>query len=244
MSLLEVRGITKSFGGIRALRGVTLDVEEGQILGVIGANGAGKTTLFNCITGAFKPDAGTVTLAGRDITGTPSHRLAALGMARTFQLMRPFHTMNVLENVAIAVMSSGVRHKRKAYAKADAIVARTGLEQWETTNSGSLPAAIQKRLELARALALEPRVLLLDEVLAGLVPSERIPVMELLEDLRTNEGVTMVFIEHIMAAVRRLSDSVVMMDQGAVLAAGDVDEVLGDPKVIEAYLGEEYARAS
>ncbi len=165
-------------------------------------------------------------------------------MARTFQLMRPFHTMNVLENVAIAVMSSGVKQKRHAYAKADAIVERTGLAAWETSLSGSLPAAIQKRLELARALALDPRVLLLDEVLAGLVPSERNPVMELLEDLRAKEGMTMVFIEHIMAAVRRLSDSVVMMDQGAVLAAGDVDEVLRDPKVIEAYLGEEYARAS
>lgn len=244
MSLLEVRGIKKSFGGIHALRGVTLDAEEGKILGIIGANGAGKTTLFNCITGAFKPNSGIITLDGKDITGTPSYRLAGLGVARTFQLMRPFRSMTVLENVAIASMSGGIKNKNLAYVKADAIVARTGLSDWSTSQSGLLPAAIQKRLELARALALEPRLLLLDEVLAGLVPSERIPVMELLEDLRAKEGLTMVFIEHIMAAVRRLSDRVVMMDQGAVLAEGSPEAVLSDPKVIEAYLGEDYSHAS
>lgn len=243
MSLLEVRGIAKSFRGLKALRGVDLSVDEGAILGVIGANGAGKTTLFNCITGSFPPDAGTVVLDGQDVTGLPTHRLARLGMVRTFQLMRPFPTMTVLENVSIATMSRGARGGRAARADALHAIEQTGLGEWSDRIAGSLPTAVQKRLELARAVALRPRVLLLDEVLAGLVPAERVPVLELLERLRAEEGMTMVFIEHIMAAVRRLSDSVVMMDQGAVLAEGQVDDVLSDPRVITAYLGQEYSHA-
>jgi branched-chain amino acid transport system ATP-binding protein len=243
MSLLEVRGFSKSFRGLKALRDVDLSVDEGTILGIIGANGAGKTTLFNCITGAFPPDSGTVTLDGRDVTGVATHRLAKLGMVRTFQLMRPFHSMTVLENVTVAALSHGARSDRAARAEAAVAIAKTGLTEWSGNESGQLPAAVQKRLELARALAMRPRVLLLDEVLAGLVPAERMPVLELLETLRAEEGVTMIFIEHIMAAVRRLSDSVVMMDQGAVLASGQVDAVLADPLVIEAYLGKEYTNA-
>jgi branched-chain amino acid transport system ATP-binding protein len=199
--------------------------------------------LFNCIMGAFPPDAGTVTLDGHDVTGVATHKLARLGMVRTFQLMRPFRSMTLLENVMIAAMSRGARNDRAARAEALAAIERTKLGQWTHSDAGSLPTAVQKRLELARALAMRPRILLLDEVLAGLVPAERGPVLELLETLRAEEGMTMVFIEHIMAAVRRLSDSVVMMDQGAVLASGDVDTVLADPQVIEAYLGKEYTNA-
>jgi branched-chain amino acid transport system ATP-binding protein len=243
VSLLQVRQFSKSFRGLKALREVDLSVEEGTILGIIGANGAGKTTLFNCITGAFPPDSGTVTLDGRDVTGVATHKLAKLGMVRTFQLMRPFHSMTVLENVTIAALSAGAKSDRAARAEAAVAIGKTGLDEWASNESGQLPAAVQKRLELARALAMRPRVLLLDEVLAGLVPAERLPVLELLESLRAEEGVTMVFIEHIMAAVRRLSDSVVMMDQGAVLASGQVDAVLADPLVIEAYLGKEYSNA-
>lgn len=244
MSLLEIRGITKSFHGIQALRGVDICVEEGEILGIIGANGAGKTTLFNCITGAFPPDAGSVTLDGADITGAKTHVLAQAGFVRTFQLMRPFGTMTTLENVTIAVQSRGVRPEHVARDEAMDLLIRTGLEKWADRTSASLPTAVQKRLELTRALAMRPRVLLLDEVLAGLVPSERTPVLELLEELRREEGVTLLFIEHIMAAVRRLSDRVVMMDQGAVLAEGLVDDVLADPRVIAAYLGKEYGDAA
>ncbi len=242
MTVLEAVAITKSFRGLHALRGVDLSVDEGQIVGLIGANGAGKTTLFNCIMGAFPPTSGTVRLDGKDITGMPAHRLARLGMVRTFQLMRPFHTMTVLENVEIAALSSGARGAGARHEAARA-VERTGLAQWAGHRSGSLHAGMQKRLELARALALHPRILLLDEVLAGVVPAERTPVLDLLEDLRREEGMTMVFIEHIMAAVRRLSDHVVMMDQGAVLATGDAETVLADPKVVEAYLGKERRRA-
>ncbi len=244
MRLLDISGISKSFSGLKALSDVSISVEEGEIVGIIGANGAGKTTLFNCVTGAFPPDTGKVTLEGRDITAAPMHTLAQVGLVRTFQLMRPFHTLSALENVTIAVQSRGVKPERKARDEAAELLCRTGLDEWAHATSGSLPTAVQKRLELTRALAMRPRVLLLDEVLAGLVPSERTPVLDLLEELRTQEGVTMLFIEHIMAAVRRLSDRVVMMDQGAILAQGDVDEVLEDPRVIEAYLGKEYGDAA
>ncbi|WP_432501050.1 ABC transporter ATP-binding protein [Kineococcus arenarius] len=243
MSLLSIRGLSKSFRGLRALREVDLEVEEGQILGVIGANGAGKTTLFNCITGAFAPDTGQVLLDGRDVTGMATHRLVRHGMVRTFQLMRPFASMSVLENVTVAAWSARGGRERAAREHAAQVLERTGLTGWAQRPSGALPAAVQKRLELARALATRPRVLLLDEVLAGLVPAERAPVLQLLEELR-DEGTTMVFIEHIMAAVRQLSDSVVMMDSGAVLARGQVDDVLADPRVVEAYLGKEFRRAS
>jgi len=244
MALLEITGLSKSFRGLQALKNVTISVDEGEILGIIGSNGAGKTTLFNCITGAFAPDTGTVKLGGEDITGKKMHTLAQRGLVRTFQLMRPFGTLSTIDNVTIAVQSRGVRPESKARDEATMILARTGLDGWADATSGSLPTAVQKRLELARALAMNPHVLLLDEVLAGLVPSEREPVLELLESLRKNDGVTMVFIEHIMAAVRRLSDRVVMMDQGAVLAQGDVDEVLANPDVVAAYLGKEYGDAA
>lgn len=234
--VLEIKGLGKSFSGLQALRDVNIDVREGEILGVIGANGAGKTTLFNCIMGAFPPSSGQVLLDGKDITGVRAHKLASLGVVRTFQLMRPFHSMTVLENVEIATLSHGYRGAQ-ARDKAKESLELTGLTPWADRRSGLLPAGMQKRLELARALALEPRILLLDEVLAGLVPAERTPVLDLLASLREEKGMTMVFIEHIMAAVRRLSDRVVMMDQGAVLARGSADEVLNSPAVIEAYLG-------
>lgn len=243
MALLEIRGVDKRFGGLHALRNVDLTVDEGEIVGIIGVNGAGKTTLFNCVTGSFPPDGGEVWLDGRNVTGLPAHTLARAGLVRTFQLMRPFATMTVLENVTVAVLSRGVRKEAVARTEAAGIVERVGLGAWIEATSGSLPTAIQKRLELARALAMKPRVLLLDEVLAGLVPAEREPVLDLLEQLRREDGVTLLFIEHIMAAVRRLSDRVVMMEQGAVLARGDVDDVLTDPRVIEAYLGKEYSNA-
>ncbi|MEP6631295.1 MAG: ABC transporter ATP-binding protein [Lapillicoccus sp.] len=238
MSLLEVAHVTKSFRGLTAVDDVSFTVEEGSILGIIGPNGAGKTTLFNVVAGAIAPDAGTVHLDGRDVTGLAPHRVSRAGMARTFQLMRPFGSVSVLENVAVSAMAAGTSRRDASRVAAD-VVERVGIAQWRDVQSSSLPTAGLKRLELARALAGKPRVLLLDEVLAGLVPSERTPVMELLEHLRSEEGVTLVFVEHIMAAVMRLSDSVLVLDQGRVLTSGSPHEVTKDPRVIEAYLGEE-----
>ncbi len=238
MSLLEVAHVTKSFRGLTAVDDVSFTVEEGSILGIIGPNGAGKTTLFNVVAGAIAPDDGTVHLGGRDVTRLAPHRVSRAGMARTFQLMRPFGSVSVLENVAVAAMAAGTSRHDANRVAAD-VVERVGIAQWRDVQSSSLPTAGLKRLELARALAGKPRVLLLDEVLAGLVPSERTPVMELLEHLRSEEGVTLVFVEHIMAAVMRLSDSVLVLDQGRVLTSGSPHEVTKDPRVIEAYLGEE-----
>jgi branched-chain amino acid transport system ATP-binding protein len=238
MTLLEVANVSKSFRGLRAVDDVSFTVEEGSILGIIGPNGAGKTTLFNCVAGALAPDTGTVHLGGADVTGAAPHKVSRAGMARTFQLMKPFGSMSVLENVAIAGMAHGVPRKVATDAAAD-VVDRVGLSRWRDARSEGLPTAGLKRLELARALASRPRVLLLDEVLAGLLPAERAPVMDLLEALRTEDGVTLVFVEHIMAAVMRLSDSVLVLEQGRVLTSGSPQEVTSDPRVIEAYLGEE-----
>jgi branched-chain amino acid transport system ATP-binding protein len=238
MTLLEVESVSKAFRGLRAVDDVSFSVEEGSILGIIGPNGAGKTTLFNLVAGALTPDTGSVRLAGADVTGAKPHRVSHAGMARTFQLMKPFGSLSVLENVAIARMAAGAS-RRRAPAEAAEVVDRVGLSRWRDAQSEGLPTAGLKRLELARALASRPRVLLLDEVLAGLVPAERTPVMELLEALRRDDGITLVFVEHIMAAVMRLSDSVLVLDQGRVLTSGEPHQVTQDPRVIEAYLGEE-----
>ncbi|WP_433616556.1 ABC transporter ATP-binding protein [Dactylosporangium sp. CA-139114] len=238
MTLLQVEGLAKSFKGLRAVDDVSFEVAEGSILGVIGPNGAGKTTMFNLVAGALRPDAGRVRLGGKEITGHAPHRITAAGMTRTFQLMRPFYSMTVLENVTVAVLAGGAA-KRTARERAAEVIERVGLGKWRDAPTEGLPTAALKRLELARALASKPRVLLLDEVLAGLVPAERAPVMDLLEQLRTQDGVTLVFVEHIMAAVMRLSDSVLVLDLGRVLTSGAPQEVTRDPRVIEAYLGED-----
>jgi branched-chain amino acid transport system ATP-binding protein len=238
MTILRVEGVSKAFQGLQALGDVAFEVDEGRILGIIGPNGAGKTTLFNAISGELRPDTGRITLAGDDVTGRPPHRIARAGLVRTFQLMRPFRSMTVLENVAVASMSHTSAH-REVIAHAAEVVERVGLGRWRDALATELPTAGLKRLELARALAMRPKVLLLDEVLAGLVPAERAPLLELLATLREEDGLTMLFIEHIMAAVMRLSDQVLVLEQGRVLTLGTPEEVTRDPRVVEAYLGEE-----
>ena len=239
MSILKVEGLTKSFSGLRAVNDVTIEVEEHEFLGIVGPNGAGKTTLFSLLAGQIPPTHGRVWFEGQDITGWSADRVAAVGLVRTFQLMRPFETMSVLDNVAIA---SHARHRSRREARRHAlgVIERVHLERYVNAPSGSLPTAGLKRLELARALALEPRLILLDEVLAGLVPAERAPMIELLRELH-GDGLTVMFVEHIMAAVLALSQRLLVMHEGAQLALGEPRAVVEDPVVIEAYLGEDYA---
>jgi len=239
--IVTVEHIGKSFKGLRALHDVSFSVEPGEVLGIIGPNGAGKTTLFNCMAGMFPPTTGTVHYEGQDVTGWSDARLARAGLVRTFQLMRPFGSMTVLENVAVAAAARGESEK-EAEEEGWEILQRVGLAQYATRTSKDLPTAGLKRLELARALALHPRVLMLDEVLAGLVPTERQPVIDLLLSIR-EEGATLLFVEHVMAAVMALSDRVLVLNQGETLAFGTPEEVVANPDVIEAYLGDEVSDA-
>lgn len=237
MSLLEVRDLSKHFAGLQALRGVSLQVEPGEFFGVIGPNGAGKTTLFSTIAGQIAPTSGRVFFDGVDITGWRADRIARTGLVRTFQLTRPFESMTVLDNVAVAAHA---HHRRRSAARdaAAEVISQLGLDAWRDRPAVVLPTAGLKRLELARALVLRPRLLLLDEVLAGLVPTERAPLIELLRGLR-DKDITVVFIEHIMAAVMALSDRVLVLHQGEVLAQGTPADVTADQRVVDAYLGEE-----
>jgi branched-chain amino acid transport system ATP-binding protein len=240
MTLLRVDGVSKSFSGLTALEDVSFDV-EGGIVGLIGPNGAGKTTLFNVIAGAHAPDRGRVIFRDSDITGCSSHRIARLGLARTFQLTRPFARMSVLDNVAVAAFA---RERRRSAAEAAAreVIARVGLERWVDSPAAQLSTAGRKRLELARGLALQPSLLLLDEVLAGLVPGERGPLIDLLREMRA-DGLAMVLVEHVMAAVMALSDEVVVLHHGRLLASGSPQAVTQDRDVVDAYLGEEFLLA-
>jgi branched-chain amino acid transport system ATP-binding protein len=237
MSLLQVEHVTKSFAGLVALDDVSLTVEAGAIVGLIGPNGAGKTTLFNVIAGTFAPTTGRVAFDGTDITGWRPHRIARAGLARTFQLMRPFPALSVRSNVVVAALR---RHRTEeaAQAAADVVLDRVGLRDHGDRAAGTLPAAGRKRLEVARALALRPRLLLLDEVMAGLLPTERRPVIDLLHEIRS-EGTTLLLVEHVMAAVMALSDRVLVLHHGRLLAGGTPHQIANDPAVIDAYLGEE-----
>lgn len=239
MSLLQVESLTKQFAGLKAVRDVDVTVADREFLGIVGPNGAGKTTLFSLLAGQLAPTSGRVVFDGTDITGWSADKVAAAGLVRTFQLMRPFESMSVLENVAVAAHHKH-RSRRAARRHALEVLERVRLAEYVDAPSGSLPTAGLKRLELARALALEPRLLLLDEVLAGLVPAERAPIIELLREIHA-DGVTVMFVEHIMAAVLALSERLLVMAEGQELALGDPQEVIRDPRVIEAYLGEDYA---
>ncbi len=234
--ILEVRGVGKSYGGLRALDNVSFGLEHGSIVGLIGPNGAGKTTLFNVVSGRVSPTDGDIVFDGQVLNGLSVDRVARRGIARTFQLMRPFKSMTVLENIATAAW---VHHTSRAdaVAEAAAVSAKVGLDEWIGRPAGELSTVGLKRLELARALALRPRLLLLDEVLAGLSVAEREPLLSLLRELR-DEGMTMLLVEHVMAAVMAVSSEIVVLHHGKVIAAGAPETVTQDPHVIEAYLGE------
>lgn len=235
--LLEVVDLTRRFGGLVAVDGMALDVRPGEIVGLLGPNGSGKTTVLNLISGALKPDAGRVAFDGREIAGLAPHKVARLGLARTFQLVRVLGSMSVAENV-LAGLAFGTRRAwgRAATDEVEALLGRVGLGGRESTAAGELTYIDQKRLELARALAVGPRLLLLDEWLAGLNPTELDEAIRLVRSLRVG-GIAILMVEHVMDAIRSLCERCVVMNAGRKIAEGPPAAVLAEPAVIEAYLG-------
>ena len=233
--MLEARQLSISFGGLKAVEEVSLRVGAGSIVALIGPNGAGKTTCFNLISGFLKPHAGSVRFAERNITGLAPHEICRLGMTRTFQIVQPFAAQTVHENVAVGAHLHQ-RNRRLALARAEEVATRVGLAGELDKPAASLTIAGRKRLELARALATEPKLVLLDEVLAGLNPHELAEVLPVVRGIR-DAGVTVLMIEHVMQAVMNLAGHVYVLNNGRLIAAGPPEEVTNDAQVIEAYLG-------
>jgi len=241
---LELRQVTKRFGGVAALDGVSFSVPPGQIFGIIGPNGAGKTTLLNCISGVYRLDGGDVLWQGASIAGRAPHRVAALGIGRTFQVVKPFASMTVRENAAVgALFGSAEAHlpPRQAFERADEVLELVGLAGKAALPVTALTIPDRKRLEVARAVATRPRLLLLDEVMAGLNPVEVDEALEMVRAVHAT-GVTIVLIEHVMRVIVGVCDRALVLHYGRVLAEGEPRTVLKDRRVIEAYLGERYAR--
>jgi branched-chain amino acid transport system permease protein len=239
--LLAVRGVRKSFRGVRALDGVDLDVHDGEILGVLGPNGSGKSTLINVVSGHYRRDAGTIAFNGNEIAALPAHRIARAGIARTYQIPRPFAHLSARDNVALAAMFGGGHLRTEdALGAADTWLAFTGLARHAHALPGALNLHQTKFLELARALAARPKLVLLDEVLSGLTPGEIDEAVELIRRIR-DQGTTIVLVEHVMRVVTALSDRVVVLDQGRLLASGSFEAVMARREVALAYLGTAHA---
>jgi branched-chain amino acid transport system ATP-binding protein len=241
--ILEVRNLARRFGGVWAVRDVSFAVAEGEILGIIGPNGAGKTTLINLITGHLRPSGGQVLIGGADVTGKRPWVIAHDGVARTFQIVKPFRGLTVRENVAIGAMhgNSHDRTVRGALATADRLLEMVGIGARAGAAPGELSVADARRLELAKALASRPRLLLIDEVMAGLRQHEIDAAVALIHQLRES-GITIVAVEHVMKAIVSISDRMIVLHQGSILASGAPSDVLADQRVIEAYLGHRFAQ--
>jgi len=239
--MLELDAVTKRFGGLTAVKEVSLATAPAEILGIIGPNGAGKTTLFNVISGFLAPEAGRVLLHGRDVTGLPPHRICALGLTRTFQLVKPFGRLSVLDNIMIGALTR-LTSVSLARDEARRVAALCRLEAFVESSAGSLPIGLRKRLEVARALATRPRLLLLDEVMSGLNPAELGEMLVLLRRLHA-DGIGLVVIEHVMAAMMRLAQRIVVLHHGEKIAEGRPEEIARHPRVVDAYLGEEFVLA-
>ena len=233
--MLEVRDISKSFGGLKAVDSASLDVATGEIVGLIGPNGAGKTTLFATIAGFHRPDAGTVSFEGKPITGLAPHRVCASGMVRTFQITQPFAGISVRQNIMVGAYFR-TADRRLAAREAEAVAGLVGMKDQLDQRGADLTVAGRKRLELARALATGPRLLLLDEVMAGLNPTEIVEIVSVIKNIRAS-GVTILLIEHVMQAVTSLAERVYVLNQGRMIAEGTPAAIADNEAVIEAYLG-------
>jgi branched-chain amino acid transport system ATP-binding protein len=239
--LLQLDSVSLSFGGLRALQDVSFNVFPGEIIGLIGPNGAGKTTLVNACTGVFAPSQGSIAFEGRNIAGMPDHRVAHLGMARTFQIVQPFPKMSVLENVtAAALFGGGIRQMAAARAFAAEQLEFVGLQAHANKPAATLSLAHRKRLELAKSLALKPRLVWLDEVNAGLNSDDLDNTLQVIRSIAAR-GITIVMIEHLMKVVLGVSTRVMVLKSGSLIADGEPSRVIRDPAVVEAYLGAHYA---
>ena len=239
--ILELDRVTKRFGGLTAVSNVSFTVPAGEILGIIGPNGAGKTTLFNVISGYYRPESGRVVFAGHDVTGQAPHAICRLGLTRTFQLVKPFGNLSVIDNVMIGALTR-LPTVSSARLEAERVVEACGLAAHAAGQARTLPIGLRKRLEVARALATRPRLLLLDEVMAGMNPTELSGMVELIRRLHA-DGLTLIVIEHIMAAMMRLAQRIVVLHHGEAIAEGAPAAITQDRRVVDAYLGEEFVLA-
>lgn len=233
--LLEVNGLYKNFGGVVALNKVVLKVDRGEMVGLIGPNGAGKTTLYNCITGFYKPTSGRVIFDGKDITGLPSHKICKLGIARTFQIPRPFMTLTLFENVMVGALGIGLSPK-EAEEHVKQIISFLMLDEYANQPISKLNFNYRRRCEMARALATKPKLLMLDETFAGLNPKETDDMLDIVRKIH-KEGTTVMLTEHVMKVVMSLAERILVLHQGTLIAEGPPAKIATDANVIEAYLG-------